>query len=243
MLRTCLQALKHRRSACQALLGPQLAATGQPFATPVLAMDAVLARSLQPFGASLRFVKRKTQPKNPASAAEVKVRQLRVNLEIKAEEVRLVDGEKHSLVPRSEAIARARAVNHELVQVGSDRGVPVCKVMKYSAYLADQKSMHEAKAEAQRKGPGAIKLKGIRIGCRPHACADANSSRASGCVQVNERVIANFRNEGTFRVHPMAPTCRRHMQVQHCAARSPNEEEAAARFCREGPPGGGGCYV
>ncbi|XP_076932949.1 translation initiation factor IF3-1, mitochondrial-like [Bidens hawaiensis] len=88
----------------------------------------------------------------------------RMNSQIHAQYVRLVTDEGHSVVPRNEALERAKKLNLDLVEVQPDGNPPVCKLMDYKKemYLKQVKEKEQTKKKSDlvlRKGG----LKEIRI--------------------------------------------------------------------------------
>ncbi|MHC4573627.1 MAG: translation initiation factor IF-3 [Planctomycetota bacterium] len=66
---------------------------------------------------------------------------LRINEKIRAENVRLIDESNNQVgvVPRYEAIARAREAGLDLVEVAPTSNPPVCRIMDYGKWLYQQK--------------------------------------------------------------------------------------------------------
>ena len=66
---------------------------------------------------------------------------LRINGGIKADPIRLIDGEDNQLgvVTREEALTRARDSGLDLVEVAPTSEPPVCKIMDYGKWLYEQK--------------------------------------------------------------------------------------------------------
>ncbi len=76
-----------------------------------------------------------------------------INEEIKASEVRLVDaeGNQAGLVSIAEALAAAKAVRLDLVEIAPDAQPPVCKIMDYGKKLFDEKKQQAANRKKQRQ--------------------------------------------------------------------------------------------
>jgi translation initiation factor IF-3 len=66
---------------------------------------------------------------------------LRINGGIKAETIRLIDGEDNQLgvVTREEALSKSREAGLDLVEVAPTSEPPVCKIMDYGKWLYEQK--------------------------------------------------------------------------------------------------------
>lgn len=65
----------------------------------------------------------------------------RINEEISAKEVRLVDenGKQMGIVPYDDALARSRGKGLDLVEVAPDGDPPVCRIMDYSKFIFEMK--------------------------------------------------------------------------------------------------------
>jgi len=86
---------------------------------------------------------------------------LRVNDEITASQVRLIDaeGRQVGLVPFDEALKKAKDAEVDLVEVGADADPPVCKLMDYGKYKYKRKRRgHQAKTKSH-----VTHIKGIRL--------------------------------------------------------------------------------
>jgi translation initiation factor IF-3 len=89
---------------------------------------------------------------------------LRVNGQIKADPLRLIDDADNQLgvVSREEAISRAREAGLDLVEVAPTSEPPVCKIMDYGKWLYEQKRRtRESHKKAQKH---VATLKEIRLG-------------------------------------------------------------------------------
>ncbi|WP_263787864.1 translation initiation factor IF-3 [Salinibacter grassmerensis] len=101
------------------------------------------------------FFSRKTP--NPAIAD---VDKLRVNQEIRADEVRVVepDGD-HDVVPTGEALDRARNHELDLVEVAPDADPPVCKILDYGKYRYEK----QKEEQRRRKKSKSMEMKELRF--------------------------------------------------------------------------------
>ncbi len=108
----------------------------------------------------------------------------RVNDQIDAREVRLVDenGRMVGIVPLREALARARDLGLDLVEVAPQATPPVCKILDYGKFKYEQ----QKKAAAARKKQKQVELKEIKM--RPNI--DEND------YQVKMRKVKEFLEEG-----------------------------------------------
>ncbi|MFP4559717.1 MAG: translation initiation factor IF-3 [Thiohalorhabdus sp.] len=88
-------------------------------------------------------------------------KQPRVNEDIEAEEVRLVDaeGEQVGVVSLQEAFDRADEAGLDLVEVSPQAEPPVCKIMDYGKYKYEaSKQAHRAKAKTKQ-----VQLKEVKF--------------------------------------------------------------------------------
>jgi translation initiation factor IF-3 len=85
---------------------------------------------------------------------------LRVNREIKASSVRVVeDGQQLGILSLEEALAHAGRAGLDLVEVASNTDPPVCRIMDYGKFRYQQtKKLHDAK-----KSQTIIQVKEIRL--------------------------------------------------------------------------------
>ncbi|KAL6218022.1 hypothetical protein ACLB2K_011239 [Fragaria x ananassa] len=83
------------------------------------------------FGSKARFFAAPVQPNANAKKAEQGTNGPRLNEHIKANVIRLVVGEEHFVISKSEALQRARNLELDLVEVQHSGNPPVCKIMDY----------------------------------------------------------------------------------------------------------------
>lgn len=88
-------------------------------------------------------------------------RKLRVNQQIRAREVRLIDenGQQLGVFPLSQALAMARTRNLDLVEVAPQTVPPVCRILDYGKFLYERRK----KEREARKAQKAIEVKEIRL--------------------------------------------------------------------------------
>ncbi len=87
-------------------------------------------------------------------------RRTRVNQEIRAAEVRVVDPQgQHGVYTREEALEMAVQQDLDLVEIAPDADPPVCKIMDYGKYLYEQKK----KDKEARKRQHHTQLKEVRF--------------------------------------------------------------------------------
>lgn len=78
---------------------------------------------------------------------------LKINKDIKAKEVRLIDenGEMIGVISLPEALKKAEESNLDLVEVNATSYPPVCKIIDYGKYkYLQQKKQHEAKKKQKK---------------------------------------------------------------------------------------------
>ncbi len=86
---------------------------------------------------------------------------LRINEEIRAEKVRLIDGEGNQLgvMPAVEALAKAKDAGSDLVEIAPGANPPVCKILDYGKFRFEQ----EKRQKESRKKQKQLRLKEIRM--------------------------------------------------------------------------------
>ena len=88
---------------------------------------------------------------------------MRINNNIRAREIRLIDaeGEQKGIVPIAEALGEAQAVGLDLVEISPNAKPPVCKIMNYGKYLFQ---LTKEKAAAKKKTKRVrVQVKKLRI--------------------------------------------------------------------------------
>ncbi len=86
---------------------------------------------------------------------------LRINEEIRADSVRLIDsdGNQHGVIPLAKALEMAREAGSDLVEIAPNANPPVCKVLDYGKYKFEQ----EKRQKESRKKQKQLRLKEIRM--------------------------------------------------------------------------------
>lgn len=109
---------------------------------------------------------------------------LRVNREIRAREVRVIDtnGKQLGIMSLEEALRKAKEYDLDLVEVAPNAKPPVCKILDYGKY----KYMMSKKAQEAKKKQSLIQIKEIKL--RPKT--DIHD------LQVKERHIRRFLKDG-----------------------------------------------
>ncbi|WP_297453201.1 translation initiation factor IF-3 [Persephonella sp.] len=98
------------------------------------------------------------------------MQELRINNQIRAKEVRLIDekGQNLGIVPIEEALRLAEEKNLDLVEVSPNANPPVCKIMDYGKYKFEQKKKEkEAKKKQKAKMQNVKEIK-FRIKIEDH---------------------------------------------------------------------------
>ncbi|WP_293445081.1 translation initiation factor IF-3 [Persephonella sp.] len=98
------------------------------------------------------------------------MQELRVNKQIRAKEVRLIDenGQNLGILPIEEALRIAEDRNLDLVEVSPNANPPVCKIMDYGKYKFEQKKKEkEAKKKQKAKMQNVKEIK-FRIKIEDH---------------------------------------------------------------------------
>ena len=79
------------------------------------------------------------------------IKELRINEEIRANEIRLVsDGDNQSVMPTREAMAQAIAQGMDLVEISPNAKPPVCRIMDYGKYRFEQNKREKEARKNQR---------------------------------------------------------------------------------------------
>ena len=88
-------------------------------------------------------------------------RQIRINEEITAREVRVIgeDGSQVGIMPPAKALELADEAGLDLVEIAPDGKPPVCRVMDFGKYMYELRR----KERTARKKQHVIKVKGIRL--------------------------------------------------------------------------------
>jgi translation initiation factor IF-3 len=99
-------------------------------------------------------------PGNQFQDRDRREHQTRVNEQIRISPIRLIGaaGEQIGVIPTSEAMAMAREVGQDLVEVAPLEKPPVCKIMDYGKFKFQQKQKQKDKTKAHQQ-----KLKEIRL--------------------------------------------------------------------------------
>ena len=90
--------------------------------------------------------------------------QYRANESIRVPEVRVIgsEGEVLGVMPTRDAIARARDLDLDLVEVAPNANPPVCRIQDYGQFKYQKEKEHKAKKVHARK----VEVKGVRLSAK-----------------------------------------------------------------------------
>ncbi len=90
----------------------------------------------------------------------------RVNRQIRAKEVRLIDesGKQIGIVPLQEALALAEERGLDLVEIAPQANPPVCKLLDYGKFIYEQKKKEKEAKKKQKEH--AMEVKDINLSLR-----------------------------------------------------------------------------
>lgn len=111
--------------------------------------------------------------------------------------MRLIDenGAQIGVITRDEAIAKAKSVESDLVEVAPDANPPVCRIMNYGKFKYKQKKKTHQKQHV-------VQLKELRI--RPKTSEhdiQTKINQARKFLEKKDRVLINMIFKGRERVH------------------------------------------
>ena len=129
-----------------------------------------------------------------------RIKELRINEDIRVSEVRLVsDGDKQSIMPTREALARAVALGLDLVEISPTARPPVCRIMDYGKYRFEQ-----AKREKEtRKNQRIVQIKEVKF--RPNIedhDFETKAKNAERFLREGDKVKATVMFRGREITHP-----------------------------------------
>lgn len=119
------------------------------FLTNTPKIQAIFQRREQLFNIRVRFFAAPVQIKKEV---KVPISRLRLNDEIKAEFIRLVTDEGHSVISRTEALQRAKSLDLDLVEVDRNEKPPVCKIYDYNREKYKKKVKDKERAKIKSAG-------------------------------------------------------------------------------------------
>jgi len=122
---------------------------------------------------------------------------LRINERIRSSTVRLIDenGVQVGVISKEEAIAKAKSVESDLVEVAPDATPPVCRIMNYGKFKYKQKKKMHQKQHV-------VQLKELRL--RPKTGehdVQTKIRQARKFLENKDRVLINMMFKGRERAH------------------------------------------
>lgn len=125
---------------------------------------------------------------------------IRVNHEIRAREVRLINAENQQVgvVPTHEALRMAEEAELDLVEVAPDAKPPVCKIVDYKKVIYEQKR----RARESRKRQKTIEVKEVKM--RPSIDKhdyETKINHAREFLEAGNKVKVTFTYKGRERTH------------------------------------------
>ncbi len=133
----------------------------------------------------------------------MKVHEYRVNRQIKAKEVRLIDenGKQIGIVPLKEALAIAEEKGLDLVEVAPQANPPVCKIMDYGKFKYEMKKKEREARKKQREHQ--IEVKDIRMKVRiEEHDLQVKLKHMREFLEDGDKVRVRIRFRGRENVHP-----------------------------------------
>ncbi|OHB99202.1 MAG: translation initiation factor IF-3 [Planctomycetes bacterium RIFCSPHIGHO2_12_42_15] len=123
--------------------------------------------------------------------------ELRINERIRSSTVRLIDenGVQVGVISKEEAIAKAKSVESDLVEVAPDASPPVCRIMNYGKFKYKQKKKMHQKQHV-------VQLKELRL--RPKTGEhdiQTKIRQARKFLENKDRVLINMMFKGRERAH------------------------------------------
>ncbi len=94
----------------------------------------------------------------------IATKELSINEEIRAKEVRVIDanGDQLGIMPTSKALNAAYDKGLDLVEISPNSAPPVCRILDYGKYRFER----EKKEKEQRKKQQTIDIKEVQLSCR-----------------------------------------------------------------------------
>ena len=122
---------------------------------------------------------------------------MRINERIRSSTVRLIDenGVQVGVISKEEAIAKAKGVESDLVEVAPDASPPVCRIMNYGKFKYKQKKKMHQKQHV-------VQLKELRL--RPKTGEhdiQTKIRQARKFLENKDRVLINMLFKGRERAH------------------------------------------
>ena len=128
------------------------------------------------------------------------IKELRINEEIRASEIRMVeDGEESVILPLRTALEHAAERGLDLVEISPNAKPPVCKIMDYGKYRFDQMK----REKEARKNQRVIQLKEVKF--RPNIAEHdfmTKVNNAQHFLSDGDKVKATIMFRGREITHP-----------------------------------------
>jgi translation initiation factor IF-3 len=126
---------------------------------------------------------------------------LKINKEIRAQNVRLIDedGTQHGVVSLSEALLKASDAGLDLVEVSPNGETPVVKIIDYGKYRYEQ----EKKLQKAKKAQKNQEVKGIRLSVKiGRHDFETKLARAKEFIEKGSKLSIQLRFKGREMAHP-----------------------------------------
>ena len=122
---------------------------------------------------------------------------MRINERIRSSTVRLIDenGVQVGVISKEEAIAKAKGVELDLVEVAPDASPPVCRILNYGKFMYKQKKKMHQKQHV-------VQIKELRL--RPKTGEhdiQTKICQARKFLEKKDRVLINMMFKGRERAH------------------------------------------
>ena len=122
---------------------------------------------------------------------------VRRNELIHAREVRVIgaEGEQLGILQRNEAIAMAREIGCDLVEVSSNATPPVCRIMDYGKFKYEQ----QKKKQDAKKRQAVVQVKEIKVFFRGREIVHKDRG-----IEILERIVKDLEDVGKVEQEPRA---------------------------------------
>ncbi len=132
-----------------------------------------------------------------------KLQEYRVNRQIRAREVRLIDenGQQIGIVPLSEALSMAEEKGLDLVEIAPQAKPPVCKIMDYGKFKYELKKKEREARKKQKEHQ--IEVKDIRMKVRiDEHDLKVKLGHMREFLEDGDKVRVRIRFRGRENIHP-----------------------------------------
>ncbi|WP_340690032.1 translation initiation factor IF-3 [Hydrogenobacter thermophilus] len=127
----------------------------------------------------------------------------RINRQIRAKEVRLIDenGKQIGIVPLEEALKLAEEKGLDLVEIAPQAKPPVCKILDYGKFVYEQKKKEKVAKKKQREH--AIEVKDIQLSTRiDEHDLKVKLKHMREFLEEGDKVRIRIRFRGREHIHP-----------------------------------------